>query len=234
MPPPDLPPEFLARLKAVTGKRPRTVIDFILEHGSVTTEQLKELGYNHPPRAARDVRELGIPLVTTRVAGPDGRSIGVYAFGKPSDLVTGLVGRTAISKQFKEALIEANGCRCAVCDYDFEQRYLQVDHRVPVEVGGDVPDDERDIADYMLLDAACNRSKSWSCEHCPNFTAKVVEVCKTCYWSSPTDYDHIATVGERRVAVVFHGSDELAHYDRLKDEAEAVGLSLADYLKARE
>ena len=58
---PALPAEFLELLESVEAKRPRTVIDHILAHGYVTTEDLKErYGYNHPPRAARDVRELGI------------------------------------------------------------------------------------------------------------------------------------------------------------------------------
>ena len=47
---PNLPPEFLDRLRAVTAKRPKTVIDHILEHGFITTEELSELyGYDHPP-----------------------------------------------------------------------------------------------------------------------------------------------------------------------------------------
>ena len=33
-----LPKKFLAQLNAVTAKRPRTVIQYILEHGYVTTE----------------------------------------------------------------------------------------------------------------------------------------------------------------------------------------------------
>ena len=50
-------PEFLARLRAVTNLRPKRVIDHILEHGFVTTEELRIIyGYDHPPRAARDVR----------------------------------------------------------------------------------------------------------------------------------------------------------------------------------
>jgi len=48
---------------SVTAKRPKTVIDHILQHGFITTEELKEqYGYNHPPRAVRDVRENGIPI----------------------------------------------------------------------------------------------------------------------------------------------------------------------------
>ncbi len=59
----DLPREFLERLRAVTAKRAKTVIDHILAHGQITTEDLKDIyGYNHPPRAIKDVTDLGIPI----------------------------------------------------------------------------------------------------------------------------------------------------------------------------
>ena len=59
--------EFLELLNSVKAKRPRTVIQHILEHGYITSQDLKDVyGYNHPPRAVRDVREQGIPLVTYR------------------------------------------------------------------------------------------------------------------------------------------------------------------------
>ena len=64
----NYPPEFLELLKSVQAKRPRTVIEHILENGQITTEELKDIyGYNHPPRAIRDVREQGIPIETFRV-----------------------------------------------------------------------------------------------------------------------------------------------------------------------
>lgn len=54
----ELPADFVERCRAVKAKRPRTVIEHILEHGYITTEELRtRYGYNHPPRAARDVRE---------------------------------------------------------------------------------------------------------------------------------------------------------------------------------
>ena len=37
-----LPRKFLDRVKAITAKRPKTVIDHILKHGYVTTEELKK------------------------------------------------------------------------------------------------------------------------------------------------------------------------------------------------
>ena len=137
--PKDLPPDFLAKCMAVTAKRPRVVIDHILTHGYVTTEELKELyGYNHPPRAARDVRERGIPLETFRVTASDGRKIGAYRFGDPATArFSRLSGRTAFSKELKTELIRRNGSRCAIYLEEFDPRELQIDHRIPFEVVGD-------------------------------------------------------------------------------------------------
>lgn len=54
----QFPQSFLDKLNSVTNKRPATVIQHILKHGYITTEELKDIyGYNHPPRAIRDVRE---------------------------------------------------------------------------------------------------------------------------------------------------------------------------------
>src|SRR2546426_8391201 len=61
---PKLPPDFVKLCQTVTAKRPRTVINHILKHGFITTQELKDkYGYNHPPRAhldgrgGRDLRE---------------------------------------------------------------------------------------------------------------------------------------------------------------------------------
>ena len=73
---PDYPKKFIALCRSVTAKRPKTIIDHILKHGQITTEEIKNIyGYNHPPRAVRDVREHGIPIETLRVTGSDGRKI---------------------------------------------------------------------------------------------------------------------------------------------------------------
>ena len=83
----------------------------------------------------------------------------------------------------------------------------------------------------MLLDASSNRAKSWSCEHCDNFLTKHdPTICKTCFWSSPENYSHIAETPSRRVEVIWTGV-EVADFDRLKKKAEASGLELATYMK---
>lgn len=69
--------DFIEKLNSVTNKRARFVIDKILEQGFCSTQDLKDGGYEHAPRAARDVRELGIPLVTFKVKDRNGKSIAV-------------------------------------------------------------------------------------------------------------------------------------------------------------
>jgi hypothetical protein len=135
----DLPPEFLDLLRGVPAKRPKTVIDHILQHGFVTTEGLSYLyGYNHPARGARDVRELGIPLETFRVTGSDGRFIGSYWFGDPAKPGAAVLsGRTAISSSIRGSLVERYGSKCNIYLEPFPERDLQVDHRVPFEIYGD-------------------------------------------------------------------------------------------------
>lgn len=222
------PKEFLDLLNSVTAKRPRTVIQHILKHGFITSEELKDAyGYNHPPRAARDVRELGIPVVTYRVVGADGRNIAAYRFGDPSDVknnLSKLAGRTALSKTLKRALIEKYGAKCFVCLEEMDESVLQVDHRIPYKIGGE--HDERDIDCYMLLSPSANRAKSWTCEHCENWTKKDADFCIKCFWAHPENYEHIAGKHERIISLVFTG-DEIKDYNRLiqlagKDNAQKV------------
>lgn len=215
-----LPAEFMERLNRVTAKRPRTVIDHILAHGHVTTEELKErYGYNHPPRAIRDVREHGIPLETYRTTAGDGRSIAAYRFGDPEQVRTDQrSGRTALSFRIKQALIDQYGPRCHIYRAPCPERELQIDHRIPFEILGEPEHSEEEADAYMLLCASANRAKSWSCENCPNWQTKNEDTCRTCYWAYPDDYTHIATREERRLALIWQ-ADEVDDYERLEDKA---------------
>lgn len=229
----ELPREFVEKCKAVTAKRPRTVIEHILKHGFVTTQELKEkYGYNHPPRAARDVREQGIPLETFRVEGGDGRKIGAYRFGDPRKVgFSRLTGRTAFAKQLKEKLIQLNGYRCAIYLEEFDEGDLQIDHRIPFGVSGDDPEKMDDPNYYMLLSGSANRAKSWSCEHCVNWQdIKNPEICRRCYWAYPEDYDHIAMREVRRVDIMWSG-DEVSVYERLKKRTMELQKDIPKYIK---
>ena len=219
---------------SVTAKRPKTVIDHILEHGFITTEELKEkYGYNHPPRAVRDVRENGIPIETFRVTGSDGRKIAAYRFGEyDKQNIKKLFGKTGLSKKIRQALIQKYGCKCFIYLEEVDERELQIDHRVPFEVGGDGGGDELNADDFMLLSASANRAKSWSCEHCENWQGlKDNQVCISCYWAYPENYTHIAMRQIRRIDLLWEGED-IEIYQNLKDQAINLDKEIPAYVKS--
>lgn len=220
-------------LPLIRNKRARVVIEHILEHGYITTEQLeKNYGYNHPPRAARDVREVGIPLETFRVKSSDGRSIAAYRFGDLNKIrKERLQGRIAIPKPFKKRLYELASGKCSICSGDFEEGSLQVDHRIPYEVRGDINSGNWDVKDYMLLCGSCNRAKSWSCEHCENWgNERSPQVCQGCYWADPEDYFHIALREVRRIDIIW-SEEEVQVYEKLKGKALKSQHGLPEYVK---
>lgn len=228
-----LPKSFVKRCQAITAKRPKTVIDHILKHGFISTETLKDTyGYNHAPRAARDVREQGIPLETFRVKASDGRSIGAYRFGDIRKAgFSKLSGRTAFSKDLKAKLIELDGAKCSIYLEEFPARSLQIDHRVPFEVAGDSASAKNTPKDYMLLSGSANRAKSWSCEHCANWLdLKDSSICRKCYWAYPDSYEHVAMRQARRVDILWTG-EEISVYDRLKQRTDELQKNLPAYIK---
>lgn len=215
----QLPKEFLDYLKTIKAKRPKTVIDHILEYGFITTEELKNTyGYNHPPRAVRDVREQGVPIITYRVEGTDGRKIAAYKFGDPEKkIISKHLGRTAFSKDLKKKLIEQHGSICFIYMETLSERDLQIDHRIPYEVAGDQNNDDLDSDDFMLLSGSANRAKSWSCENCDNWKFEKNEaICKRCFWAYPEDYEHISLKELRRIDLMWQ-DDEIQDYELLKN-----------------
>ncbi|MDR0505584.1 MAG: HNH endonuclease [Dysgonamonadaceae bacterium] len=223
---------FLEHIRSINNKRAKIVIDHIMQYGFITTEDLENVyGYKHPPRAARDVREAGIPLETFKVKSKDGKSIAAYKFGDITQLKANRIeGRIPFPKEFKKMLYEAWRGRCAVCNGEFAERYLQVDHKVPYEVSGDISK-KRNMEDFMLLCGSCNRAKSWSCEHCNNWiTDKNIDLCMKCYWGAPTHYSHIALKDIRRLDLQWN-NDEVKYYDVIKSIAKEKNIKLPDFVK---
>lgn len=211
-----LPKKFIEKLNAVKNKRPATVIQHILKHGYITTEELKDMyGYDHPPRAVRDVREQGIPIETYFIKNSEGKKIGAYRFGNPKDMENKLsksAGRTVLSKALKRALVDKYGAKCFIYLETMDEALLQVDHRIPYEIGGE--QDVKDTECYMLLSPSANRAKSWTCEHCVNWEKKDAAFCMNCFWAHPENYTHIAGNVQRRITITFTG-DEIEDYNKL-------------------
>lgn len=223
--------KFLEVAQKVTAHRAKVVINHIIRYGYITTEDLKEIyGYNHPPRAAGDVRDQGIPLETFKVKGSDGRSIGAYRFGDPSKIENGkLGGRKILPKQLKKELIQKFGAKCAISTEQYDESHLQIDHRIPYRISGDADGaNNRNSADFMLLSGAAQRQKSWACEHCQNFLEiKSLQICKSCYWAYPETHTHVAMKEERRVDIVFSGAN-ISKFYILKERAQKNDSSIQD------
>lgn len=226
--------EFRAKLKSVTNKRARFVIDTILKKGYCSTEDLKDAGYEHAPRAARDVRELGIPLDTFKVKDRAGKSIAAYRFGdweeyKQKNLLSKSSGRTQLSIKLKQALIEQYGCICFLYGEEYPEQLLQVDHRIPYEILGE--QDESELSNFMLLCPSGNRAKSWACEHCGNWVVKDAHMCSGCYYAHPEHYSHIAGAVEKRIDIIFKTDEDLKIYETIKSLASSQGISIQDAFK---
>ncbi len=121
-------------LAKITNRRARVVIDLLLKHGSITTEQIeKDYGYGHGPRAIRNVRELGIPLNKSSVKSSTGRTIASYSFGDPTQTRRDrLDGRKTFPKEFKAKVQPSQPRQCDICQTPYENRYLQINHRAPL------------------------------------------------------------------------------------------------------
>jgi hypothetical protein len=226
----ELSDDFIRLCKSITAKRPKAIIDHLLQYGFITTEEIKNIyGYNHPPRAARDVRENGIPLDTFYVMGSDGRRIAAYRFGIIDKArFFKISGRTGLSKQLKSELIKQYGCKCFIYLEKVGEHDLQIDHRIPFEIDG-----EADILpeNFMLLCGSANRVKSWSCEHCENWNSiKDRSVCLSCYWAYPESYTHIAMQQVRRIDLMWQGED-IELYENLKQYAIELEKDIPTFIK---
>ena len=157
--------QALAKRIIVDGKNKRAiaVLTALLEKGTISTDELNELGYNHPPRAVGDVRDAGIPIITGQATSQKtGRRMAVYSFGDPSQIQDGRVGgRSALPKAFKAELIATYGSVDCITGAKLDQHVLQIDHRIPYRIAGESQFAKHDVKAFMLLDASSQRAKSW-------------------------------------------------------------------------
>ena len=234
MKPVKIDPKIRKLVKKVSSKRARAVIDFILKHGIVTTEDLEKMGYVHPPRAVRDVRENGIPIETTRVKGVNGKSIAAYKFGDLTKIQEfKLGGRSVFPTEFKVNVMKRQDGRCTICHERYDEKFMQIDHRIPYEFSGD--NAKLELDDFMLLCAECNRKKDRATETgCKNtcFKSGDPKIMKLCFWPSPENYTHICMEPIRRADIVWKGA-EAKDFDTLEKKARATKEPLPEYIKRR-
>lgn len=205
------------------SKRARTVVQIIFERGACTTNDLKALGYQHPPRAVGDLRDAGIDVSRRMVSytDPETGSKKSQASYSIVGTVPGRESRRGVSKQIRDE-VTATG-RCEMCGASAR---LQVDHRIPFEVAGETYPHVAE--EFMPLCPSCNRAKSWTCESCPNRSVKDPSVCSSCMWASPSDYAHVATKQVREVRAVLEDPRDIRRFD---EQRPSVKDLLTRYLR---
>jgi hypothetical protein len=213
--------------KVKVSKRAQRALEFLLDEGSVTTGDLQAAGYDHPPRAVRDLKDAGF-TIESKIVNVGGKHMSQYTL--VDSMSADFAQRRPISNMFRKQLFEQHRYRCAVCGGLFITRMLQADHRVPFHIGGDP--EVLETKAFMPLCASDNRAKSMSCETCPNWQVRDVDMCKACYWHDPEDYSHVATVDERRLTITAR-DDDVATIDDLKAEADALAMTIGDLVLQR-
>lgn len=228
----ELDPELVAELRrrVAQNQRAKLVVDTILAKGFMNTAELSDAGYEHPPRAAQDVRELGIPLLSP-LAPVDGRNIAHYRFPGRVALDRDATGRRKPPPSLKQELIDAHGPVDMFSGTELPVSMLEVDHRIPFAVLPD-SDDSLNPDDFMLVSGSMNSTKSRECQRCPNWTQRDPATCETCYWAIPDrDYKHVATLPLRRPDIAWTGDAEVNDFETLLSRARAQGLTMSEFLK---
>lgn len=206
------------------------VFDYLIENSYITTEIIKNWGYEHPPRAIKDLTDSGINLIRSFITNEAGRRIARYTLSDPRALPN-TNRRQNVPKALKNNIYNAQQGCCALCNGKFEPHELQADHKVPYLVQPD-NGSAKSESDYMLLCGSCNRSKSWSCEHCTNGNLiKVVDTCIKCYWYNPLDCLHVALQQFRRADIIWQGDSEIKSHTMMVREAAKEKTNLPSYIK---
>lgn len=223
--------DYIKIVLPVCSSRAAYVINHILEHGYITSEDIRNHGFVHGARAVGDVRDNGIPLITSNVKSSDNRTIAMYTFGSASQIKKHKFGgRVNFPARLKSQLIARDGLICSISKQALPEEELQIDHRVPYYISGDIHG-ERNPDDFMLLSKSMQRAKSWECEHCPNLLSMFdINICKTCYWASPDNYSHVAMRQQRTINITWVGN-ETFDFNALIDESIALGLDPQTMIK---
>ena len=230
---PTIDPElksYIDEVLKICSARAAYVLNEILQHGEISSETIRNKGFVHGARAVGDVRDNGIPLITSKTKSSDGKSIARYVFGPASEIRRHKFGgRIAFPASLKKALIKEFSKVCTISQQAIPAADLQIDHRIPYFIAGDI-NSERNIEEFMLLSRSMQRSKSWACEGCENIKIHFdISICKTCYWAYPEAYDHIAMKRERRIDITF-SEDETYIFDKLQLKAKESSQSLQQVL----
>jgi hypothetical protein len=197
--------EFVHAILGPLSKRARYVRDLILRYGFTTTEQVKE---RYDPMAIRDLEERGITLTRRTVRGDNKRVTTRYTFD-PSSFKQWRESRLSLPSKFREQLLHSHDYKCSICRAIYDKKVLEADHCVPYQIVGNDLVRAEGLQALQPACPSCNTDKHKVCALCANMSEKDVNVCRSCYWASPSSYTHIATKSERRLVLVARTPEQI-------------------------
>jgi hypothetical protein len=213
--------EFLETLLGPMSKRAQHVRNLILCHRGVTGIDISR-EYSSSTRATTDLSQIGIPYRREWVT-QDGKRTRYYTFD-PGEFKIRQEARNCLAPRLRVTLLEEHGYRCVNCKSTESKHLLQADHSIPYRIVGNTIVKVEGLAAFKPLCPSCNTAKDDICAECPNTKTKDVEVCRTCYWSFPPQYTHIATQTKRHLTLVAQTPEELGALIELEALARARGL----------
>jgi len=204
------PSAFIQTLLSPMNARTTVPRNRILEFGYVTAKKIHPLD----PRGIRCLSDLGLPLKKEWVI-EDGRRCVAYTF-EPERFIKQRRHRVATVK-IRNALAKLRNYTCEICKNVYPLSFLECDHRITYAISGDENIEALGLEAFQLLCLSCNRRKLIECRRCPN---TLPEKCGRCFWASPDDYDHIATVPVKYFVRVTTPDK----YNQLVDYAKVLGI----------
>ena len=210
--------------------RKRVVNKFDFEKTSVPVSQV--------PRAIRDLKGHGIPIISLeRINVPQSKSkVSQYALGDAKDIEANQkYGRQYNPSGMKRRLARLHGSVCVFCGKHLEPKERELDHKLPIEIFGELSPAERLNPDnYQLVCRNCNRLKREATSH-GAFDDKQdgIDAVKSNYWYDPTQYRKNKDDGlYNQSIVVWKNNADVQTYSQIKRYSKENNQDFQDTLKS--
>lgn len=219
--------------------RAKAAADLLIEKGVITKYDFEttRVPISQAPRAIRDLKDHGIPVKTLeRVNVPQAKSkVNQYTLGSADDIdASKKYGRLYDPSGMKEKLAKLHGSTCVFCGKHLAPKDRELDHKLPVNIFGDLSSVERlNPNNYQLVCRKCNRLKREAVSHGAfDDRQDGMDVVKHNYWYDPVQYrknekDNLFN----QSIVVWNSGEDIRTYNQISQYAKYSNKSFPEALK---
>ena len=219
--------------------RAKAAADLLMNKGIITKYDFESTNVpiSQAPRAIRDLKDHGIPIKTLeRVNVPQSKSkVSQYTFGDVADItVANKYGRMYNPTGMKDRLAKLHGNVCVFCGKELSGKDRELDHKLPVNIFGDLSPVERLNPDnYQLVCRKCNRLKREATSHGAfDDRQDGMEVVEHNYWYDPVQYRKNKSDSLfAQSIVIWNTNNDLRLYKEVSQYAKESNKSFQNSLK---